>query len=613
MDDNILLEPRKAYFDSLKDKHLENVTNFFNELTNKSGVDIAKNIETIKNYRSTLKELEEQKKRLHSKKGGKTCLIIFSIISIIIAAILIVFSIYTPDNLPLYISIPVSVVLLAGSILSFVMIGTKINKIIKKNEEIIRRLNTQASEYQSEGYAEMASLNELYDWNMHIKLFHQTIPLVDFDEHFNLKRFQYLVDKFHFQAEKDNNTSIVFVQSGAILGNPFVIEVGRVMEMGIETYHGSRVVSYTVTRRDSNGKSYISTETETLHATVTKPKPFYHLDKWMHYGSEAAPKLNFLRRETEANSFGDKKYEKYVESFKNKLEKKQKSNIKFTPLTNTEFEASFNALDRDNEQEFRLLFTPLAQQNMLDILRNKLPYGDDFIFAKRGMLNSIRTSHSQNTNYNFNPLDFINFDYEDAKEKFIQFQTNYFQSLYFDFAPLLAIPLYQQMPTDEFIFDKEKCGYNVNPLEVEVLANSFDEKVFKPERASDDCQCILKSAFMYKEGKADRVNITAYSFEGIERVDYVAVRARNGSYYDVPVHWIEYIPVEATKPLEIQELDTNRVEMKRNLRNQKYLDYLNEISENGESVYQRGLYSFIPKEDLQYNADNLKDIIKKGE
>lgn len=611
MEDNVLLEPRKAYYQSLKDKHFENVSSFFDELSAKSGVDVAKNIETIKQYNATLVQLEEARKKWLSKKGGKTCLIVFSIISIVVAIILVTLSIF--ELIPLYISIPISIVLIGGAITSFVMIGTKINKIIKKSEQVILRLESQANDYKSEGYAELSSLNELYDWNMHIELFHKTIPLIDFDEHFNLKRFQYLVDKFHFQAEKDNNTSIVFVQSGAILGNPFVIEVGRVMEMGMETYHGSRTVTYTVTRRDSNGKTYLATETETLHASVTKPKPFYHYEKWLHYGSEAAPKLNFLRRENSANELTDKKYKKYLESFSAKLEKKQKSNIKFTALTNTEFEASFNALDRDNEQEFRLLFTPLAQQNMLDILRNKLPYGDDFIFAKRGMLNSIRTLHSQNISYNFNPLNFVNFDYEDAKRKFINFQTNYFKSLYFDFAPLLAIPLYQQMPTDEFIFDKEKCGYNVNPLETEVMANSFDEKVFKPERASDNCECILKSAFMYKEGDADRVNITAYSFEGIERVDFVAVRARNGSYYDVPVHWIEYLPVEATKPLEIQELDTNNVEMKKNLRNQKYLDYINEISENGENSYQRGLYSFIPKEDLQYNSNNLRNIIKKGE
>lgn len=49
----------------------------------------------------------------------------------------------------------------------------------------------------------------------------------------------------------------------------------------------------------------------------------------------------------------------------------------FTPLANTKFEVMFKAYDRNNEVQYRLLFTPLAQQNMLEILTGKAGFGDD--------------------------------------------------------------------------------------------------------------------------------------------------------------------------------------------------------------------------------------------
>ena len=77
------------------------------------------------------------------------------------------------------------------------------------------------------------------------------------------------------------------------------------------------------------------------------------------------------------------------------VEKSIKSGKKaFNRLPNEEFEALFMALDRDNEVEFRLLFTPLAQKNMISILRAKnVGFGDDFIFKKRKELNYIKSMH----------------------------------------------------------------------------------------------------------------------------------------------------------------------------------------------------------------------------
>ena len=51
--------------------------------------------------------------------------------------------------------------------------------------------------------------------------------------------------------------------------------------------------------------------------------------------------------------------------------------------------------DRDNENQFRLLFTPLAQRNIVDLVKDS-PYGDDFYFIKQNKLNTIYSHHSDN-------------------------------------------------------------------------------------------------------------------------------------------------------------------------------------------------------------------------
>ena len=66
---------------------------------------------------------------------------------------------------------------------------------------------------------------------------------------------------------------------------------------------------------------------------------------------------------------------------------------------NDEFEVLFGGTNRNNELEYRLLFTPLAQKNLLSIIKNPIPYGDDFSFIKDKMINVIRSNHSQTFDY----------------------------------------------------------------------------------------------------------------------------------------------------------------------------------------------------------------------
>ena len=71
MEDDILLEPLKAYKSVYKDAVNEEAGKFFDELVEKSKIDVEANRQTIKQYKKTLKEAEEVNKKLSGLKTGR--------------------------------------------------------------------------------------------------------------------------------------------------------------------------------------------------------------------------------------------------------------------------------------------------------------------------------------------------------------------------------------------------------------------------------------------------------------------------------------------------------------------------------------------------------------
>ena len=125
----------------------------------------------------------------------------------------------------------------------------------------------------------------------------------------------------------------------------------------------------------------------------------------------------------------------------------------FTAMTNDKFDVLFGAIDRTNETEFRLLFTPLAQNSMINLIENAKPYGDDFYFVKENCLNYISSIHSQTEDYFIEPSKYSSYSYDESRNKFIEYNCHFLEALYFDLAPLLCIPLYQQYKPVEYIYD----------------------------------------------------------------------------------------------------------------------------------------------------------------
>jgi hypothetical protein len=336
------------------------------------------------------------------------------------------------------------------------------------------------------------------------------------------------------------------VLAGHYNENPFLFENKIIHTMGMETYHGYRTIYWTETYRDSNGKRHTRTRSQTLHATVTKPKPFFSTQVVLNYCAQGGPDLCFTRDATHLEKKSEKQIQRLVKQGEKKLQRKTERALKndddFISMSNSEFEVLFDALDRTDEVQFRTLFTPLAQTNMVDLLLSQAGYGDDFHFLKMRRTNRIISNHSQGRAINLLAHNYVSYAFDVIKENFLGKNMEFFKAVYFDFAPLLAIPIYQERPVHS-LKPIPDASQRYSLKESEALANAVDLRhVVHPQTKT---QAILKSAFVRSCDHVDQTRITAYSYDIEKRVDYVTVHGDDGKFHSVAVEWDDYLPLEA--------------------------------------------------------------------
>ena len=602
-----LTEPVKAYDYFLKDAIHEAAINYFDGLTFKNNIDIEGNQFTIKQLNTIRKKISDTQNKINGKKGLKAFLIILTVLFFIAALVTLIITI---QNFKWWMILIILACIAAG--VGIIFLIKKVSGGIKDVQAQLDKLKQKENELVNEAKTQMQPLNDDFDWNIPAKILTETIPLIQMDQHFDQNKFYYLKKKYGF-PENEESISSLFVQSGSILGNPFILERNFVREIRPHVYVGTLTIHWTTVIGSGKDRRVV-THTQTLRAEITKPRPEYFKETWLVYGNEAAPRLSFSRKPCAASSYDDKKLEKYVRNFEEDVDKKvKKASYKDKPLTimaNTEFEALFNALDRDNDVEYRLLFTPLAQKNMINLLRSKKPYGDDFSFIKNKQLNYIKSNHMQTADIDGDPERFKNYNYDAAKNYFINYIDKYFASFYFDLAPLISIPLYQQHMSFEEIF-KGTIDPNITSFETEVMANKFDESYFKHE--SSDTPCILKREFVRKNGdNGDMVNIHAHSYRAIPHTDFVTKMGGDGLPHQVPVTWYEYVPLEKVTPMAVQICETTQKKFKYNIQNQSLRDFLSRISEKGVIIYQRGLISFLLRNNVSsYDGNELNNYLQQ--
>lgn len=515
---NELLEPERLYSQELKYKHHDNVVKYFAELVKKACTNKEENKLTCTKYYKEIENLEALNKKM---RGLNALKIFFIILCLLIVGIFLLIFVWKPRN-------------------------KELKEKIAKQEQLVASLREEAEN-------QMASLNALFESSIPSKIMETTTPLIDMDRIFDVKKYELLRDKYGMWDNSDENSSTLDLQSGTILGNPFVVFKDKVKNTVMQRYEGRLVITYW---RGSGKDRHMVTET--LHAYVDKPKPVYSNETYLVYGNEAANRLSFSRSPSCINTLDEKGIEKYVHKHEKDLmklaEKSAKNGGNYTPLGNSEFELFFGGTDRDNEVEFRLLFTPLAQKSMLQVLKSKVGYGDDFRFVKDKGLNVITSAHSQGNVLFIDPNEFKGFDFEKVEQNFYNINDNYFKALFFDFAPLLAIPLYQQHKAHEYIY-QDTYESNFNCFEHEVVANKYNKSVFMPPLGKTEQ--ILKTFFERRNNDHDVVKVVSHSYDMIKRTEIVMVFGGDGRSHPVPVEWIDYVPVQAENEMSVGDLGTD--------------------------------------------------------
>ncbi|MBV6319501.1 DUF1772 domain-containing protein [Duganella violaceipulchra] len=530
-------EPLEQYAAEFKTAHINNTSSFFEDLVRQSGVDEDANVRTV-----------QQLRQLEKQAGGASATNKWWRVlrGLVIAATLLAM---------LYVAMEYPWPWLLAPTAIFLPAIYRLNRIINDSLERLKELEQARDAKRAEAWGQMAPFNRLFDWDIAARLVQKTVPRLAFDPYFSNGRMEELRNSFGWSGDLGGDESIIVSHSGVLNGNPFILARTLTHWMGSKTYHGSLSISWTEQVRGADGKYRTETHHETLRASIEQPFPEYANQTFIVYGNEAAPDLLFSRSPSKLSELEDGFFDRMRKNRAiKKLEKKSRDvgeGKTFTVMSNREFDALFDATDRNHEVQFRLLFTPLAQQEMLKLLKDsQVGYGDDFEFSKRNMINIVEPAHMRQTDIGGEPEKFHAYELAHARTFFNAYHSDFFRSFYFGIAPLLAIPLYQQHRSHSDIY-KDTYASKSCFWEHEAIANYHGEAAFK----HPDCvtRSILKTASESAADGSQRVRVTASGYGSVERVDHVSVRGGDGHSHRVPVHWNEYYEVRHAADMVLKE------------------------------------------------------------
>lgn len=567
-------DPLDQYQSVYKKQFRKNAETAFQELAKTAQVDVAANKALCDEIR------KDEQKRDEITKTRKKWIALCVCLWIVVAALLII-GILQVDSYA-------GVGMLSAAALLVLLLLVKVHPKLKLLNQIKAELNQQISQKKQIAWEQMKPLNRLYDWDVLTRLITQTVPKIEFDPFMTTQRLADLRKSYGFVDDMGDDSSVLCSHSGLINGNPFIFCRFRNMTMGTKEYSGSLTIQWTTLERDSDGKLQTRYHTETLYATHTAPYPYYNDQSMLIYGNNAAPNLTFYR--TQNDLAGKEDTFKYKRTLKRQKKESNNMNSNFVMMENEDFEVAFDTRNRNDEQQYRLLFTPLAQQSMLKILRDETEgYGDDFDFKKDHMINTIIADHLNGMQMDLNPSVYYSYDFEEAEKRFVEINAEYFRAIYFAFAPLLSIPLYQQMRPVEDIYGRDMEKHSAM-WEHEALANFWGDEHFK----SPDCAtlCILKTQEKNQNDQKKSIQVSAHGFSEHPRTTYYSVYGGDGHYHDVPVHWFEYFPTVGHGQFVMQE------NLKEDNDKTTPLDRANMISNfvgdnHNSKVYRRHIFSSI--------------------
>ena len=572
-----IYDPLAEYINIFQPRFKEVTEKTFEELAEEAQVNVEAN-------RETCRKIYENEEKLSSvkTKGGWWKVVLILLWIAVIGGIIVCFTMHEELESETIISIILFIILVVA------ILFIKIHPLLKSIKKERDQLSATIDQLKNEAWEQMSPLNSLYDWDIFTRMMSQTVPKLEFDPYFTTQRLSYLRDTYNFDDSFNRERSVLYSHSGLINGNPFVICRTRKMEKSSKTYYGYKTIHWTTTERGADGKNQTVHHSETLSASVDAFYPEYIEMTRLIYGNTAAPDLVFYRKKS--NLAGREKslsYKWRMHSIRRKS--RNLDNADFAMLTNEEFEVAFDTSNRNNNQQFALLFTPLAQENMLKLLEDKeVGFGDDFDFSKKRMINTIIPDHLQELDLDMNPQNYRHFDFDKAKIDFHELNANYFRSIYFCFAPLLCVPMYQQIRPHHDIYGKD-MQHESSFWEHEALANFWGEGHFM----HPDCvtKCVLKTECQQTQDGKITIKVRANGYRSVERVTYIDRWGSDGKLHTIPVYWDEYLPVTGSGYLYMKE--DNEFE-DAPITHRQRLAHINQVLRNSNlNLYRRHIASTI--------------------
>lgn len=570
-----IYDPLREYVNVYRHKFKEVAEKTFAELAAEAQIDVGKNRETCRRIYSEENSLSKVMTSIRWQKVWRVLLWLCVVVGFIVG--------FTMYDVLDYVDLLIVGIVIFGAL---GLLFTDINPKIKEMKSERDKLTAKVDKLKKEAWQQMAPLNSLYDWDVLTRMMTKTVPRLEFDPYFTTQRLADLKATYGWSDSFNAGRSVVYSHSGLINGNPFVICRTRKMEMGTKTYYGEKTIHWTTEETDSDGKTRTVHHSETLVASVTAPYPEYFEKTRLIYGNTAAPDLIFYRKQSGlADSEGSLKFKMKRHSLRKKS--RDLSNADFAMMTNEEFEVAFDTSNRNNNQQYALLFTPLAQESMMNLLKDdKVGFGDDFDFGKQRMINVIFSNHMQSLNLDMNPQQYKGFDYDKAEADFYAINSRYFRAIYFCFAPLLCVPMYQQIRLQEDIYGRNMQQHS-SFWEHEALANFWGQGRFK--HPSCVTNCILKTEQLQTIGDNSTIKVNAYGYRTEQHLEYVSKWGGDGNLHHVPVYWDEYLPVTGSGMIYLKE-DNNFKDD--SLTQRQRLGHIRSVlAENNLNIYRRHIAS----------------------
>ncbi|BBG40743.1 hypothetical protein MCAL106L_0182 [Mycoplasmopsis californica] len=537
-------EPLKE-FGFYAEKHQYNTEDYLARLVRKSKLNIDENRAQAKKVDNLEKKLSSAFKSLKRWKIFKKVNIAFLIISLLFFAGSLAIAILNKYIASIICSVIFALLFITTILIHFLWI----RKSLKSADQIHTKIKNEYNREKEIAQAQVLPLLSLFRPGMKVALFNKTLPFAKMDSYLSNERLAQLIEQYNFNVDTGNESMIQAMQSGSIYGNPYVFFKTLNHTMGTKTYTGSIQISWT-TYSYSNGNRIANHHTQTLTASIDKPYPYFDDNYFMIFGSHACPDLSFTREPNSLHLMSEKELGKFVKKREKEIAKLKEKKPGFTPLANTKFEALFNALDRNNEHQYRMLFTPLAQQNISTLLLDsKEGYGDNFIYHKNARINLFKHEHLNNLSLNDELHQYVaDYSYDVIKEKFINEQTEYFKKVYFALGPYFSIPIFQQTKTLDYIYRRVNDA-QLNELEYECAISRMDDSIFKDPRVKT--RQISKTQYLQQVNGNDNIVVHNFGYDIEERVEYVSKIGGDGKVHQIPVYWDEYIRYDNTSQTEV--------------------------------------------------------------